>query len=69
MKDYLMNVMWITAAIVFLFLVKQCLQWKSKEKTKEGFLDGDTAGLVAGGVLLLVLVSVGVAYTSYQIKF
>jgi hypothetical protein len=69
MKDYLMNVMWITADIVFLFLVKQCLQWKSKEKTKEGFLDGDTAGLVAGGVLLLVLVSVGVAYTSYQIKF
>jgi NADH:ubiquinone oxidoreductase subunit 6 (subunit J) len=68
MKDYLRNLLWITAAIVCLFFVKQCLQWKSKEKTKEGFLDGDTAGLVAGGVLLLVLVSVGVAYTSYQIK-
>jgi hypothetical protein len=68
MKDYLMNVMWITAAIVFLFLVKQWLQWKSKEKTKEGFLDASTSGLVAGGILLLLLVSVGIAYTSYQIK-
>lgn len=53
----------IAAAIAVLFTIQQLLP-----KKKEGFLDASQSGVVVGGIVLLVLVTIGFGYASYQIK-
>lgn len=54
----------VGVAIAVLVIIRQLLP-----KKKEGFLDASQTGVVTGTVLLLVVISVGIAYTSYHNKY
>lgn len=55
----------IAVLIVVLYGIQQCLP----KKRKEGFSDATQSAIVGVVITLLLLVAIGVAYTSYQIKY
>lgn len=59
----------IAVLIVVLYGIQQYLPKKVEAKKKEGFADAGQMGIVAVAITLLVLVAIGIGYTSYRIPY
>ena len=64
-KDSMRNLMYVAAAIALLYFVKQ---WMNQKGKKEGFSSDEQNGIIAGAIILLILVAIGIGYMSYSIN-